>query len=138
MEEQAMQFKTDEQLRKYLTKKVERDIGGVKGWMFNGVSFSNWGIYFEGEFRIYVGYICDYKTLTVTLSQTYGGLTNGYGVVTEKAFNCGEACITECTTWIVEKLMEIYKQLTERTAPYINDKIMYDMLVKRPIVLRGD
>ena len=131
-----MQFKTDEQLRKYLTKKVERDIGGCGGWTFNGMRFANWSGYFTKEFYTYVGYVCDYKTLTVRLSKPYGGLSNECGLIDEKSFVCGENCISECITWTVDRLMEIYKLLNERTAPYADNKALYDLMVNRPIVLK--
>lgn len=125
-----MQFKTDEQLRKYLTKRVEFDIGG-RAWSFNGIKFTSWAGYFQKDFHTYVNYVCDLRQLSA--SGYYG--YEGYQEIAEKDFN-GDNAISECINWVVDRLMEIYKLLNERTAPYLNDKQMYDLMVSRPIVLK--
>ncbi len=128
-----MQFKTDEQLRKYLTKRVEQDLS-CKSWKFCGMQFTTWASYFNGDFHTRVEYACDLRNLKAYLTRGYE-FNGTYQTITEKTFN-GDNAISDCIAWTVERLMEIYKLLNERTAPYANNKALYDIMVNRPIVLK--
>lgn len=126
-------FKTDEQLRKYLTKRVQYDLGR-KSWKFNGVKFNSTAYYFEKDFFTIVEYVCDLRHIQATLSRE-NYQAHFYEIIAEKTFN-SENAISECVSWVVDKLMEIYKLLNERVAPYINNKQLYDIMVSRPIRLQ--
>lgn len=127
-----MQFKTDEQLRKYLTKRVEFDLGR-KTWSFNGIKFNATAHYFEKDFFTAVEYVCDLRQIQVTISRERYPIL--YEIIGQNSFN-GDDAISKCITWVVDKLIEIYKLLNERIAPYANDKRMYDLVVNRPIALK--
>lgn len=128
-----MHYKTDEQLRQYLEKKVERDIGR-RLWSFNGINFQAWSGYFEGDFYTRAEYTCDLMQLSVRLSRG-NECCGDFEIIAEQVFK-GENAIFKCITWVVDKLTEIYKLLNERLAPYIFKKDLYDREVRRPIELK--
>lgn len=126
-----MNFKTDEQLRKYLTKRVQYDVQKER-WGFNGIKFRMATSYFEGDFFSYVTYTCDLNELNVNIER-YAGKSRE--IIAEKSFS-GKSAISECIVWVVDMLMEIYKLLNERIAPYVNNKSLYDLMVNRPLNLK--
>lgn len=127
-----MQFKTEEDLRKNLTKRVSRDIT-ARLWAFNGVKFTASKGYFDGDFYTRVEYTCDLRQLTARLERGYefNGTLN---IIAEQTFDSDNA-ISECIDWVVNKLMEVYKTLLDRTAPYLFKKDLYEQAVNRPIRL---
>lgn len=125
-----MQFKNEEQLRKYLTKRVEYDLGR-KSWTFNGVKFNSTAYYFEKDFFTIVEYVCDLRQISVTLHRE-NYQAHFYEIIAEKSFN-GDNSISECITWVVDKLTETYKLLSERVAPYQFNKEMYEREINRPL-----
>lgn len=129
-----MTFKNEQELRKYLTKRVERDVVG-KTWLFNGVKFiNNRSSYFQGDFFTQVDYTCDLKKLSVIVYRGYEGFSN-YEVIAEKTF-CDENAIADCIAWVVDKLVEIYTKINERVAPYAYGKAMYERQLRQPIKLQ--
>lgn len=128
-----MQFKTDEQLRKYLTKKVRNDVQKER-WGFNGIKFRLLQSYFEGDFCTHAEYSCDLNEISVSLTR-WCGFTRSQEIVAEEGFS-GKNAISECISWVVDRLVEIYKLLNERTAPYANNKALYDFMINRPIILK--
>lgn len=126
-------FKTDEQLRKYLTKRVETDVTR-KSWNFNGIKFTSYSVYFTREFTTCVRYVCTLKELRASIERGYE--CNGtYELIADKTFD-NENAIPDCVQWVVDKLIEIYKLLNERIAPYANNKMLYDVMLNRPIKLQ--
>lgn len=126
-----MEFKTDKQLRNYLTKRVEHEVT-YKSWQYKGNKFMLEAGYFKKEFYTNVTYTCDLKELGVQLSRGYG-FNGTYEIIAEKKF--GETA--ECISWTVDRLMEIYKLLYERTSRYIPGKNLYDQAISRPLNLKG-
>lgn len=128
-----MQFKTDEQLRSYLTKNVSRDIS-ARLWTFNGIKFTAWKGYFSEDFYTRVEYSCDLRKLSARLERGYE--CNGtFELIAEKTFDRDNA-ISECIAWVVDRLMEVYKLLNERIAPYAYRKDLYQQAVSRPLNLQ--
>lgn len=128
-----MTFKTDEQLRKYLTKNVEYDIGR-RTWSFNGIKFTAWKGYFDGDFYTRVEYSCDLRKLTARLERGYE-CNRTFEIIAEKSFDREDA-ISQCIVWVVDRLIEVYKLLNERIAPYIYKKDLYQQAVSRPLNLQ--
>ncbi|MDE7330289.1 MAG: hypothetical protein K2N30_04270 [Clostridia bacterium] len=128
-----MQFKSDDKLKKYLTKEVEHDIRG-KSWKFNGIKFTSWSSYFTKDFHTIVDYVCDLRQISVKVSRGVQGYTP-YQLIAEKIFD-GDNAISECINWTVDKLIEIYKVLNERVAPYVFNKDLYEQAINKPIQLQ--
>lgn len=130
-----MTFKNEQELRKYVKKRVERDVVG-KAWLFNGVKFVNHASYFHHEFFTQADYVCDLTQLSV---KVYRGdeFNSTYEEIAEKSFN-GEDAISSCIEWVVDKLVAVYTLINERLAPYALSKRMYDIQLNRSLNLKQE
>ncbi len=127
-----MQFRNEQELGKRLKKRVEYDLGR-KSWSFNGIKFNSTAYYFEKDYFTTVEYVCDLRQISVTITRDkYGKF---YEIIAEKSFN-GDNAISDCIEWTVNKLVEVYKLLNDRLAPYQNDKLRYELAIKQPLNLQ--
>ncbi len=125
--------KTIEQLRKSLTKRVEYDIGR-RTWTFNGIKFTAWKGYFDGDFYTRVEYSCDLRKLTARLERGYE-YNRTLEIIAEKSFDREDA-ISECVSWVVDKLVEVYTLLNERLAPYSANQSLYKIMLNQPLKIQ--
>ena len=107
--------KLKEQARRQLRKQLNND-----RWSWHGTEFSNWRYCDIGKYGASVQFTATFWSLKVTIM-----LENQYGIQDEEASFEGDEAVSQAVEWIVDKLYELYKTVSERTAPYVKGHEQY-------------
>lgn len=112
-------MEAEERLKAQLIKQVHKRLVDDR-WGWRGTEFTNWTYCGVKGVDAYVRFTATFWCIKVHIEQE-----ERYGLPDQVSMFAGEEAISKAVEWTAIKLLELYKKVSQRVAPYIKGHEQY-------------
>lgn len=109
----------EERMKAQLIRQVHKRLAEDR-WGWRGTEFTNWHYCGIKNYCASVRFIATFWCLKVCIEQE-----ETYGLPDQVSMFVGDSAISQAVEWTANKLLELYKQVAERAAPYVQGYEQY-------------
>lgn len=102
----------EERMKERLVKRIGRKLC-EQGWFWHGVQFTTFGWLGTKGIEAFVRFSAKPHTLTVNIE-----MEERYGIADKEKTFTSENALGEAVEWTADMLIDLYKEIEQRTKPY--------------------